>query len=105
MPWKSFKWREEPGSCLGSRSSGVSDRGDASEAVQAARVNEAKTARKMRGVLRAQIGRPCRDVPALLQVKSAGERLGHPRREGKPEFKEGRYPPLDEPACSPVFIL
>ena len=27
----------------------------------------------MRGVLRAQIGRPCRDVPALLQVKFAGE--------------------------------
>ena len=39
-----------------------------------ARVSEAKTARKMRGVLRAQIGRPCRDVPALLQVKFADER-------------------------------
>ena len=75
MPRKPFKWREEPGSCLGSRSSGVSDRGDASEAVQAARVSEAKTARKMRGVLRAQIGRPCRDVPALLQMKFTDERL------------------------------
>jgi hypothetical protein len=28
-----------------------------------------------------------------------GERLGHPRRERKPEFKEGRYPPLDVPSC------
>ena len=27
------------------------------------------------------------------------QRLAHPRRGGKPEFKEGRYPPLDEPAC------
>jgi len=27
------------------------------------------------------------------------ERIGHPRRGGKPEFKEGRCPPLDEPAC------
>ena len=27
------------------------------------------------------------------------QRLGHPRRGGKLEFKEGRYPPLDEPAC------
>ena len=74
MSRKPFKRRERPGRCLGSRSNGVSDRGDASEAVQMARVSEAKTARKMRGVLRAQIGRPCRDVPALLQVKTAGER-------------------------------
>jgi hypothetical protein len=28
------------------------------------------------------------------------ERIGHPRRGGKPEFKLERYPPLDEPACS-----
>ena len=28
------------------------------------------------------------------------ERLGHPRRECKLEFKEGRYPPLDVPSCS-----
>jgi hypothetical protein len=27
------------------------------------------------------------------------ERIGHPRRAWKPEIKEGRYPPLDEPAC------
>jgi hypothetical protein len=25
--------------------------------------------------------------------------IGHPRRGRKPEFKEGRYPPLDEPTC------
>ena len=29
-----------------------------------------------------------------------GQRIGHPRRGGKPEFKEGRYPPLDVPSCS-----
>ena len=28
------------------------------------------------------------------------QRIGHPRRGRKPEFKEGRYPPLDEPTCS-----
>jgi hypothetical protein len=28
------------------------------------------------------------------------ERIGHPRRGRKLEFKEGRYPPLDVPACS-----
>ncbi len=28
------------------------------------------------------------------------ERLGHPRRRLKSEFNEGRYPPLDVPACS-----
>ena len=28
------------------------------------------------------------------------QRLAHPRREWKPEFKEGRYPPLDVPSCS-----
>jgi hypothetical protein len=33
------------------------------------------------------------------------ERIGHPRRGRKPEFKEGRYPPLDEPACSPSIFL
>ena len=27
------------------------------------------------------------------------ERLGHPRRRGKLEFKEKRYPPLDVPTC------
>ena len=74
MPRKPFKRREGPGRYLGSRSSGVRGRGDASEAVQAARVSEAKTARKMRGVLRAQIGRQRRDVPALLQMKFADER-------------------------------
>ena len=34
------------------------------------------------------------------EVASEVERIGHPRRGGKPEFKEGRYPPLDAPACS-----
>ena len=36
---------------------------------------------------------------------SGGERLGHPRRGGKPEFKLERYPPLDEPACSLWILL
>ena len=31
-----------------------------------------------------------------------GERLAHPRREWKPEFKQERYPPLDGAACSLV---
>ncbi len=35
----------------------------------------------------------------LLEIFYFAERIGHPRRERKPEFKEGRYPPLDEPAC------
>jgi hypothetical protein len=29
-----------------------------------------------------------------------GERLAHPRRGRKPEFKQERYPPLDAAACS-----
>ena len=29
-----------------------------------------------------------------------GERRGHTWREWKPEFKEGRCPPLDVPPCS-----
>ena len=31
------------------------------------------------------------------------ERLAHPRRERKPEFKEGRCPPLDGASCSAWF--
>jgi hypothetical protein len=31
------------------------------------------------------------------------ERLAHPRRGWKPEFKEGRYPPLDGASCSPSY--
>jgi hypothetical protein len=34
----------------------------------------------------------------------SAERIGHPRRERKPEFKEGRCPPLDVPTCSPLSI-
>lgn len=30
---------------------------------------------------------------------------GHPRRERKPEFKEGRYPPLDVPACLSFLLM
>jgi hypothetical protein len=33
------------------------------------------------------------------------ERLAHPRRGWKPEFKEGRCPPLDGASCSPVGSL
>ena len=101
MPRKPFKRREQPGRCLGSRSSGVRGRGDASEAVQAARVSEAKTARKMRGVLRAQIGRPCRDVPALLQVKFAGERFGSGDGERKTLLTQQiAFEPLPPASCS-----
>jgi hypothetical protein len=32
------------------------------------------------------------------------ERLAHPRRGGKPEFKEGRCPPLDGAPCSLASI-
>ena len=48
---------------------------------------------------------------AILCIRSqcdssfSSERLGHPRRGRKPEFKQGRYPPLDVPACSPVFLI
>ena len=31
---------------------------------------------------------------------SGGERLAHPRRARKPEFKQERYPPLDGASCS-----
>jgi hypothetical protein len=40
-----------------------------------------------------------------LRIILLAERLGHPRREWKPEFKEGRYPPLDVPACSLLFLV
>jgi hypothetical protein len=33
-----------------------------------------------------------------------GERLAHPRRGGKPEIKQERYPPLDEAACSAILF-
>jgi hypothetical protein len=33
------------------------------------------------------------------------ERLAHPRRGGKPEFKQERCPPLDEASCSAFWIL
>ena len=33
------------------------------------------------------------------------ERLAHPRRGWKPEFKEGRCPPLDGAACSLCIIV
>ena len=48
---------------------------------------------------------PASDVPNRASATAPnvfilfGERIGHPRRGGKPEFKEGRYPPLDVPAC------
>ena len=35
----------------------------------------------------------------LLAKREPYQRLGHPRRGGKPEFKLRRCPPLDEPAC------
>jgi hypothetical protein len=33
------------------------------------------------------------------------ERLAHPRRGWKPEFKEGRCPPLDGASCSPFCFM
>jgi hypothetical protein len=33
------------------------------------------------------------------------ERLAHPRRRVKPEFKQERYPPLDEPACCAIRLV
>jgi hypothetical protein len=33
------------------------------------------------------------------------QRLAHPRRGWKPEFKQERYPPLDEASCSLSFLL
>ena len=32
-------------------------------------------------------------------LSGLGERLAHPRRGGKPEFKQERYSPLDEASC------
>ena len=34
-------------------------------------------------------------------IHSLCERLAHPRRGWKPEFKLERYPPLDGASCSP----
>ncbi len=39
-----------------------------------------------------------------MAVLRLGERLAHPRRGGKPEFKEGRCPPLDGASCWPSSI-
>ena len=39
-----------------------------------------------------------------IVIRFPAERIGHPRRGGKPEFKLRRYPPLDEPACSICFF-
>ena len=33
------------------------------------------------------------------------QRLAHPRREWKPEFKQERYPPLDGASCSAVLSV
>jgi hypothetical protein len=48
------------------------------------------------------------DAPTDKQIAKYGKALlilandiGHPRRGEKPEIKMRRYPPLDEPACSP----
>ena len=41
---------------------------------------------------------------AVHGLNILGQRLGHPRREWKPEFKEGRCPPLDVPSCWPLHF-
>jgi hypothetical protein len=40
------------------------------------------------------------EAPVIRMVFNLHDRLGHPRREWKPEFKLGRYPPLDVTSCS-----
>jgi hypothetical protein len=49
-----------------------------------------------------------RTAPASLQICHRSsihhERIGHPRRRGKLEFKLRRYPPLDELACSAEVV-
>ena len=47
----------------------------------------------------------CDDLLNHHKASWLGERLAHPRRGGKPEFKQERYPPLDGASCWMFFVL